>query len=139
MKNSETLALANFIYANYPGIKENVRFWKLLSLLDKNCGKIAFNKDGDKYTCVAFYLKLSDDNFADVVLGRYDLTKNEVLEHLVEDNGENVHFILCIADGARSILKTLRKIIRYEKPSTVSWFNPVDKLHLVYSKNEVLV
>ena len=139
MKTAEVLALTNFIYSNYPDIKDNVRFWKLLSLLDRNKEKIAFLKDGDNFKCVAFYLKLSEENFIDVVLGKYDLTTNEHLEELLEDSGDNIHFTLCIADGTKSILRTLKKIIRHEKPSTVSWFNPVDKLHLVYSRKEVLV
>lgn len=131
MQTKEILSLANYVYKNYPAIRDKVEFWQLLSLLDRNEDKIVFIKEGNEFRGAAFYLRLCDDNFLKVIMGEYDLSNPEHIHYLLTDKGDNIHFIYCVG-SMRPILKGLRKMIKYEKPMSVSWFKPdMEKIHIV--------
>jgi hypothetical protein len=135
MQTREILALANYVWRNYPEIRNKVNFWQILSLLDRNQDKIIFIKDGDGYAGCAFYLRLSDENLLGIIRGDVDLKEPRHLEYLLKDNGENIHFIYCVAGGMRAILKGLKKMIKHENPLSVSWFKPDMKdIHMVQFK-----
>ncbi len=135
MQTKEILSLANYVYKNYPAIRDKVEFWQLLSLLDKNEDKIVFVKENGELAGAAFYLRLSDDNFLKVVMGEYDLTSADDLRYLLSDTGDNIHYIYCVSSGARPILKMLRKTIKHENPMSVSWFkNDMSRIHIAHQR-----
>lgn len=135
MQTKDVLSLANYVWKNYPSIKGKVEFWQLLSLLDRNQDKIIFIKENGEYKGAAFYLRLSDDNFLKIITGEYDLKNPEHLNFLLKDNGENIHFIYCVASNMRPILKGLKKMIKFENPMSVSWFKPdMDRVHVLQFK-----
>ena len=78
--------------------------------------------------CIAIFLTLSDSTYSQ--LERYDLRDVEVIKELCLETGNNLHFVLCAADGFKSIRIGMRRLIKNLKPKTVSWWNPeFNKLH----------
>jgi len=132
MQTKDILSLANYVWKNYPHIHDKVKFWQLLSLLDRNQENIVFIKDGGEYRGAAFYLRLSDENLTNIIMGNLDLSNPEHVSYLLQDNGDNIHFIYCVAGSMRPILKGLKKMIKHENPASVSWFKPkMDRIHIV--------
>jgi hypothetical protein len=87
---------------------------------------------------VAFYFKLTDELLELLKKGNLDLTKEEGVNLAFMSNGNNVHFILCVADGIRPIRQGIRLTIEKEKPKTISWYNPeMSKLNIFKVRREI--
>lgn len=94
---------------------------------------IVVSKDGN--ICgVAVYLTLDDRTFEHIQA--FDLNRLDVLSRLLEQKGENFHFILLTAD----CMKTIRVGLRFAKslkPRTISWWNPeMTQLHRIFLTQE---
>lgn len=118
------IELARYIYENYPGIKNKVFLWQLLSLLDKNEDKVITVKENNKFKGSAIYVKISDDELWKIQYGFIKTDDPGEIVKLLNNVGDNIHFLYVLADSQKTILKGLREVIGKENPKTVSWFNP---------------
>lgn len=135
MKTKDIFLVAKYVWNNYPNIKLKCEFWQLLSLLDRNQEKIVFVRDNERFIGAAFYLKLSDENFLKVLSKKHDLTNPQNLKDLLNDGGNNIHFLYVVAENMKTVLKGIRKMIHHENPESVSWFKPsMDRVHIAYQK-----
>ena len=118
------IELCDYIYHNYPGLKDKVAYWQLLSLLDRNEDKVITVKEGDKFRGASLFVRISDDDLWKIEYGFLDLTNQENIAKLLNGSGDNIHFIYVLADSMKTILRGLREVIKKENPKTVSWYNP---------------
>ncbi len=124
------IELARYIYKNYPGLKDKVLLWQLLSLLDKNEDKVIVVRENTVLMGCGMFVRISDEQLWKLQYGFIDLTKPNEIQELLNSKGENIHFLYLLADGIKTILKGLREVIKKENPKTVSWFNPsMTKFH----------
>ena len=126
------IELCDYIYYNYPNLKNKVQYWQLLSLLDRNEDKVITVKEGDKFKGAGIYLKLSDNSFEDLKLISKYGTRKEIKEFLslplnmalfLQEKGDNIHFFILLADSFHTIRKGLREVIKRENAKNVSWFD----------------
>lgn len=133
------IELSRYIYEHYPNIKSKIQYWKLLSLLDKNEDKIIMVMGNNKILGTALYAKISDENLWKIEYGFLNLTKPEDVKVILEDNGENIHFLYLLAKSFLIIKKGLSEVIKKENPKTVSWFSPdMKKLNKFELKRSLL-
>ena len=81
-------------------------------------------REGDKLKGAAVYYKINDAAYQGVKDGEIDMTNPEQVGMLLYFPGENLLFTHVVADGFRTVLKGLRKVIEKEKPNRVSWLSP---------------
>lgn len=82
----------------------------------------------EKIKGIAIFVTLSDETCK--MLWNMDITRVDVLNRLLEEHGENVHFVLLCADGMHTILYGIKKVKERTNPKTISWWNPdLNKLH----------
>lgn len=82
----------------------------------------------DKIKGVAIFLTLSDKTY--MHLKKYDISQIDVLSILLQEHGDNVHFVLLCADGIKTILYGIQEVKKRRNPKTISWWNPdLNKLH----------
>ena len=106
--------------------------WNLLSILDRNRDKIAFIKKKGKLLGASFFLKLTDKSLDLIKRNKISLKDANTINKLMDENGRNIHFIGVLADGTKTILKGLRKVIKKTSPKTISWFKPdMDRIHFI--------
>lgn len=131
MSNDEILEVTDFLYRGYPGFNKAFPRWKLLSLIDRHTDKVAVIRDGG-IKGAALYLKLTDNSLNMIDLGVVNIELPEVITELIKENGDNLHFVAVLADGAKTVLKGLKEVIRKENPKTVTWFKPdMDRVHYI--------
>ena len=131
MSNEEILEVTDFLYKGYPGFNKTFTRWRLLSLIDRNTDKVEVIRDKE-IKGVALYLKLTDKSLNLLDFGVIDLKSPEVVTELIKEDGDNIHFVAVLADGAKTILKGLRKVIKKHNPKTITWFKPnMDRIHFV--------
>ena len=135
--NNDILDLSEYIHENYGPANENFPFWKILNLIDRHQDKIVFVKDGKKFKGAAMYIKLDDDAIAGILEGMIDPTSPDDMRILLSSQGDNIHFIFIVADGIKTILKGLRKVIAKENPYSVTWFNPDMEFRLIKYRREL--
>ena len=135
MKNNQTLELAKYIYENYPGISSSYPFWKILSVIDRKQDCMVFIKDGSEIKGAALFLRLTDKSLEDLLMERIKFNNSFDMFNLMNEKGDNIHFIQALADGQTTLLRGLRKVIKKFKPTTVSWYKPdMKKIHIVYTR-----
>lgn len=94
---------------------------------------IVVTKDG-RICGVAVYLTLDDRTFEHI--RSFDLNRLDVLTRLLEQNGQNFHFILLTANSMKAIRIGLRFAMSL-KPRTISWWNPtMTYLHRIFLTQE---
>ena len=77
-------------------------------------------------------MKLTDNTLNAIDLGVISLKDPEVIVKVLEEDGDNIHFIGVLADGLKTVLRGLREVIRKENPKTISWFKPeMDRVHFI--------
>lgn len=118
------IELSKYIYENYPGLKNKVQYWQLLSLLDKNEDKVIIVKEGNVFKGAALYVRLTDDTFWKLHYGFIKIDNPQNIQQILNEKGENIHFLYLLADGIKTILKGLREVMIKENPKTISWFSP---------------
>ena len=131
METEEILEVGRFLYDNYPEFNRMFEFWQLLSLIDRNTDKVVVVRESGELKGAAMFLKLKDKALQGVEDGFLDIKEPEIMAQLLNQNGENIHFIGVLADGAKTVLKGLRKVIERENPRSVSWLDKDMKLHNV--------
>lgn len=130
--DKEVLEITNYLYANYPRFKEMFPKWRLLSIIDRNMDKVAFIRKDGELKGAALFLKLTDATLFGIDVGFISLKDPEVINNIIKENGDNIHFIGVLADSGRIVLRGLREVIKKENPKTVSWFKPeMDKVHFI--------
>ena len=116
------IEICRYIYENYPNLKNKIKFWQLLSLLDRNEDKIAIVKKNGKLTGVGMYVRISDETLWKIEYGFLDLTNPITMGELLKEDGDNIHFLFVLTDGYKTIMKGLKEVIRKENPKVISWF-----------------
>lgn len=120
-KNQEAI---DFVWENYSYISNNFKkeqVEEFFLLYQDNIVKVY---ESGMISGVGFYLKLSDGVFEDVKNRVLDLTASEVARDALKEQGRNIHFIMAIGEGLRSIRQAIRKVVEKENPKTISWFSP---------------
>ncbi len=118
------IQVLNFIYKKYPLLLEAYPKWMLLSFIDRNPDKIIVEKEYGVVNGVAIFLEINDDALLDIVNGDVSITNSDDIKLLLNRKGNNIHFILCAAESMKYILRGLKKVIKRNNPSSVSWWNP---------------
>ena len=118
------IELCNYIYNNYPNLNKQIPRWKLLSLLDRYSHRVIQVKEGDKFLGAALYIKVNDETLLKIANKELDISNPEDMRICLNSEGDNVHFLIVLADGVRTILKGLKEVIEREHPNTVSWYKP---------------
>ena len=130
--DKDILEITEYLYNNYPRFKSMFPKWKLLSILDKNMDKVAFIREDGKLKGAALFFKLTDSTLFGVDVGFISLKDPEVVKKVIEENGENIHFIGVLADNMKTVLRGLKEVIKKENPKTVSWFKEdMNKVHFI--------
>lgn len=118
------IELSKYIYENYPGLKDKVQYWQLLSLLDKNEDKVVVVKENNNFKGAALYVRLTDETLWKLRYGFMRVDNAWDIQQMISEKGQNIHFLYLLADGTTTILKGLREVMRKENPKTISWFSP---------------
>lgn len=130
------LELCDYIYTNYPLFKRQIPRWRLLSLLDKNEDKVVYTLENGKLVSAGFFVRITDTTLAKMKLGFVDIKNYTVIQELLQEKGNNIHFLFALGDGYKSIRKGIRKMIKRENPKSVSWYKQ-DMSKLNVFKGEV--
>jgi translation initiation factor 2 alpha subunit (eIF-2alpha) len=89
----------------------------------------------DKIKGVGIFVFLSDATFARI--RELDIRRVDVMTMMLKEHGPNIHFVLLAADSLSTILAGLRKVIKKNKPKTISWWDPdLKNLHIKNCKGE---
>lgn len=116
-------------YAKYRGPRKDIvpDLKTLITALENHTDKVVVVSD-DNIRGVGIFVNLSDESYQ--VLKDLDLTRQEILERLLTQNGPNVHFVLLCADGVKTIIAGIKHIKKLKNPRTISWWSPdLKKLH----------
>lgn len=126
MTKEMILELARFVYQNYPLLRGQLKFWQVLSLVDKYEKNLVIVRKDNQLKGIAMYVMVDDLTIDRLKTKVYDITTPEGFEKIFERNGSgrNAHFLFVMADGIRTIMNGLRKTIKKENPISVSWFSP---------------
>lgn len=110
-----------YVYHNYPEMKSSLTIQQLTEFMNSHQDNIVFVDDGELIKGVAWYLKLTDETFKKIV--NINLKDSNTMNDLLKENGNNIHFVLLVADGSRTIRKGLKIIKDRERPRSISGFN----------------
>lgn len=120
--------VADFLMRKYY-TKGQIEEAVLTKLLDLNKDKVVVVNKGNQILVVAVFLTLTDETHAKVSKDIKAFTVSSLIEMLNED-GDNLHFILVAGQGVKNILAGMQAVKRERKPKTVSWWNPTStKMH----------
>ena len=108
-----------YIYFHHRFTKEQVK-----NLLENYSNQIIVVRDNDEIKGVSFYLKLTDETFEGIKNKILDITNIDMINKSLQEKGNNIHFILLVADRVKTIIRGLREIIKKENPKSISWFSP---------------
>ena len=126
------MTLARFLIDNYyskykEAQKYAVTEEMLATGLDIHKDKVVVIKDKDKILGAAIFLTLPDYIYEDIE--KYDISNLDVVKFLLEQKGNNIHFILVAGEGIGNIKKGIAKV-KELRPKSISWWNPtMTKLH----------
>ncbi len=95
----------------------------LVKALDIHRDKVVVVRDGETILGVAVFLKLTDKSYDN--LENTDISNQEVLGKLLQENGENLHFILVAGSSYENIRAGVR-MVKPMHPKTVSWWDPTN-------------
>ena len=76
------------------------------------------NPDG-----VIFFFRLTEESLESIKIHPEYLTYPNVLEKLMEEKGDNIHFVGLYTQGMKSIRNGMKELIEKESPKSVSWWN----------------
>lgn len=93
----------------------------LVQALDLHKDKVVVVLEGTEIKGVAIFLTLSDETYSN--LESYNVGDMEVLGKLLQEKGQNLHFIVLTANGLKTIIEGMNKTKKL-KPKTISWWNP---------------
>lgn len=116
--------LINFILSNYNFLNNNYSYDDINHLLryfNENSVLIINNNEP-----VAFgiFLLLSDQSFKLVQDKSIDITLSSTLMKLINEDGDNIHFILAVSKSYHYTREALKEVIKKFNPKTISWFSP---------------
>lgn len=95
---------------------------------------IVIRKDGIEG--VGIYLTLNDETYSNI--DKFDITEIAILSELLQEKGDNVHFILVAGSRVENMLLGINIVKKRERPKTISWWNPsMTKLHKYNLKKEI--
>ena len=97
---------------------------RVYNTLTKYKSRIVEDKDA-----VAIYALITDSSLSDLVSGKKSLKD---VFGLLEENGDNVHFLMCVAKGTGSLKRLIDKV----RGNTVSWFKPNHNL-VVFKRRQL--
>jgi hypothetical protein len=101
---------------------------QLYKALDLNQDKVVVVHEGDQLLGVAVFLTLTDETFDNIA--SIDMLNVNTLSRLLQEKGENIHFIMVTTKGIKNILAGLRAVVRERNAKSVSWFSPdMSRLH----------
>jgi len=131
MKEIAVYLLENY-YAKYAGVQNIPSEDLLIRALNLHQDKMVVVHNNGVIEGVAIFLTLSDATYMDI--DNQDITSVEMLSKLLQETGDNLHFILLTARGSKVIREGI-KMVKGLHPKTVSWWNPtMTQLHK-YSMN----
>ena len=116
--------IIDFIWGRYIYFYNRVTKEQVRNLLENYSNQIVVVRDNDGIKGVSFYLKLTDETFEGIKNKILDITNIDMINKCLQEKGNNIHFILLIADGVKTIINGLREIIKRENPKSISWFSP---------------
>ncbi len=116
--------LVDFIWDNYPVLKDHLRKEQVGWLLKQHSDRVIIVRDLGTIKGIGFYLRLTDKTYEDLKDRKISLRSGETLKSCLVENGNNIHFGFAVADGFKTIMKGLRQVIENEKPQTISWSSP---------------
>lgn len=114
--------VAKYVYENYTELRK-FPYWNVLSLLDRNADKVICVRENGNIVGVGLYAKIKDDTLWKIKNGFLDISEPVILNQILSENGNNVHFIGVTANSYRTLSKGLKEVISREHPKTVSWFS----------------
>ena len=112
------IEICNYVYRNYPDIKNAISYDDLLKFLIQNERNIIYVEEDGKIKGVAFYLKVDDETL--------DKFRKEEIHNIYDlnyklYNGDNIYIPMLIADSAETILIGMNRLIKRECPTIISW------------------
>lgn len=99
----------------------------LFIALTNHIDKVVTLNNVEGITGVAIYLTLSDETYKDIA--NIDISSVKTLTALLEEDGNNIHFILVATHGFENIRAGLRDVVSKVRPKTVSWYDIYGQLH----------
>lgn len=117
-------------YAHYKGLRDDVipTSDQLEQALSNHPDKLVVVRDELGIKGMAVFLRLSDKSYNH--LQKMDISQLDVIKALLPEDGDNFHFVLLAAGDFKTIMSGLRKVIKSQKPRTISWWDPeYTKLH----------
>lgn len=127
------IEVLDYFYKKYPVLAKNYPRWIILSFLDKNENNIIIEREKGIIKGAAIFFDVEDDVILDILNGNINITKPEDIQSMIKRKGNNIHFILCAAEGTKYILRGIKKIILQKKPTSISWWKP-DMSKIVFLK-----
>lgn len=94
----------------------------LAKALDLHQDKVVVVHEGETIRGVAVFLTLTDETYK--TIDSQKIQTVDVLSKLLQERGDNLHFILLTARGMSDILCGLRAVKAARHPKTISWWNP---------------
>lgn len=95
--------------------------------IEKHIDKVVTLNNVSGITGVAIYLTLSDETYNNI--NNIDISDLNTLVELLNENGDNIHFILVATNGFENIRAGIRSLVNKKHPKTVSWFDLYGQLH----------
>jgi len=120
-------------YSHYKGDRNNIipSFQEIVTGFNNRPDRFVIIYDNDEdqnIICCAIFLTLTDDTF--INLEHIDISRVDVLNELMKENGPNIHFVLLATKGFKPIMAGIRMIKERLHPKTISWWSPdLTKLH----------
>lgn len=117
----------DFIYKNYPVLQtmySSAEYENIFKFYHKNIKKYVFIDKGLPQAA-ALYTNISDNTLQRMVTKEINTATVEGMNILLNDNGNNVFFLMLCSTGnnSKGILLCLDKIINDEKARTVCWYS----------------
>lgn len=82
----------------------------------------------DEICGIAVFVTLTDGTYDQ--LDQIDIRSVSNLAKLLQERGDNIHFLLLCATSAQVIMYGIRTIKEHLKPKTISWYSPdLSKFH----------
>jgi hypothetical protein len=115
-------------YSKYPEVSPT--FEQIVQGFNAHSDKFVFiydNPQDQNIIGCAIFLTLEDDTYLNIE--QINIKDLNVLQHLIQEQGPNIHFVL-LAANSRDIIRAGIRLIKEKKhPKTISWWNP-DFTHL---------